>query len=227
MFLFQNTARYYSFSELFEIKQGPMLPSKKNNEGNQESGYRYKSIFISDIPASGQPLDPELLATFSSSKVMKNTHLLKKEDYLISSKGQIKGYALYRSNAFEDGGKGEYLGLVASNHFLVLRPRASTLDAFGTTNFIYNLLDLLIPQFNNLAKQGRKKSGVQFLTISDLQHFSIQMPENGIFEELQREFMQIHQEYESRLKALNLSKVNLEKYNQRLETIFSPSIRRN
>jgi hypothetical protein len=50
------------------------------------------------------------------------------------------------------------------------------------------------------------------------------LPEIGNLEELQREFMQIHQEYESRLNALNLSKVNLEKYNQRLETIFSPGI---
>jgi len=224
MFLFKNSARRYSFSELFEIKQGPMLPSKKNDEDTQERAYQYKSIFISDLPASGQPLDPELLATFSSSKVMKNTHLLQKEDYLISSKGQIKGYALYRSNAFEDDTRNKYLGLVASNHFLVLRPRASTLEAFGYTYFIYNLLDLLIPQFNNLAKHGSKKSGIQYLTVSDLQDFSIQLPENGIFEELQREFMQIHQEYESRLKALNLSKVNLEKYNQRLETIFSPGI---
>jgi hypothetical protein len=169
-------------------------------------------------------LDPGLLATFSSPREIKNTHLLKKLDYLISSKGQIKGYALYRSNAFEDGGKGEYLGLVASNHFLVLRPRASTLEAFDYTYFIYNLLDLLIPQFNNLAKHGTKKSGIQYLTVSDLQDFSIQLPEIGNLEELQREFMQIHQEYESRLNALNLSKVNLEKYNQRLETIFSPGI---
>jgi len=224
MFLFQNTARHYSFSELFEIKQGPMLPSKKNNESSQESGYRYKSIFISDIPASYETLDPELLATFSSPKEMKITHLLKKEDYLISSKGQIKGYALYNSNAFEDGKEKKYLGLVASNHFLVLRPRASTIEAFGNTYFIYNLLDLLIPQFNNLAKQVQKKSGIQYLTVSDLEVFSIQLPEIGLLKELQGEFMQLHQDYESKLKALNQSKMNLEKYNQGLEAIFTPSL---
>jgi restriction endonuclease S subunit len=224
MFLFLNTVRPYSFSELFEIKQGPMLPSKKNNKGVKDTGYLYKSIFISDLPASHESLDPDLLAMFSSIKELKNSHLLKKEDYLISSKGQIKGYALYRSNVFSDVKGKKYLGLVASNHFLILRPRASTLEAFGNSYFIYNLLDLLIPKFNALAKQGQNKSRIQYLTVSDLQNFSIQLPEIGILKELLQEFTQLHEEYESRIKALNQSKMNLEKYNQRLETIISPSL---
>lgn len=224
MFLFLNTVCRYSFSELFEIKQGPMLPSKKNIEDAKENAYQYKSIFISDLPASHDSLNPELLTTFSCKKEIKISHLLKKEDYLISSKGQIKGYALFRSNVFSNEKEKKYLGLVASNHFLVLRPRASTMEAFGNTNFIYNLLDLLIPQFNNLAKHGPKKSGIQYLTVSDLQDFSIQLPEIGILEELKREFMQINQEFESRLNALNQSKADLEKYNQRIEAIFSTSL---
>jgi hypothetical protein len=220
MFLFQHIAHQYTLSELFDIRQGLLLPSKSKREKALNGVNKYKSLFISDMPAAYEPLDVESLADCALTKEIKKTHLLCKQDYLISAKGQIKGYALYHSKAFEDEDSQKYLGIIASNHFIVFRPRTSTLEAFGESYFIYNILDLIIPRLNILTKQSTKKNQTPYRTISDLQNFTIDLPNANTLYELNLAFLELQNDFELKIKELNESRFRLNHYNKSLLTQF-------
>lgn len=219
MFLFQHISHQYTLSELFDIKQGLLLPSKSKRQNALNGVNKYKSLFISDMPAPYEPLNVDSLADFSLSKEIKKTHLLCKQDYLISTKGQIKGYALYHSKAFEHDDI-QNSGIIASNHFIVLKPRTSTLEAFGESYFIYNILDLIIPRLNTLAKQSTKENQTPYITISDLQNFTINLPDAKALNELNRTFLELNKDFEFKIKEMHESRNKLNSYNKSLESKF-------
>lgn len=220
MFLFKHNSHQYALSELFDIKQGLLLPSKSKRANALNGANKYKSLFISDMPAPYEPLVADSLADCSLNKEIKKTHLLCKQDYLISAKGQIKGYALYHSKAFENEDVQNHVGIIASNHFIVLRPRTSTLEALGESYFIYNILDLIIPRLNALAKQSTKKNQTPYITISDLQKFTINLPEATTLYELNLTFLELQKDFELKIKQLNESRFKLNNYNKSLESQF-------
>ena len=155
-----------SLNDLFDIRQGLLV---KDKEGS--AAFKYKTIFISDIPDNPyDSIDLTQVKEYSSSKPFPTKHLLNQEDYLLSCKGQIRGYALKHCLK-------ENVELIASNHFLVLTPRTFAKQTFASDNFfLYHLLDLLIPKLRDHANTKIRKGPVPYITKSELSTIQLNIP---------------------------------------------------
>ena len=215
MFLFSKT-HTYTIGELFEIFQGTAIISKKS-QINTSDGIKYKTIYISDLPNKYETLNFFELNSYESLKKIKKEKLLTEKDYLVTCKGVIKGYALCKSlDIFNDINSNEYQGIVASNHFIVLRPRKSTIEIFQNSYLLYNIIDLIIPELNQFISRKRNKEKLSYITISELENYSFSMPGSNL-NELINEFQKLYNERQEKLNNLIKIDRTISQFNKQIK----------
>ena len=197
MFLFSKTHNY-TIGDLFEIFQGTAIISKKSQKKCIDCG-KYKTIYISDLANKYETLNFVELNEYEPIKKLKKEKLLTQKDYILTCKGVLKGYALCKSlDLFNVMSSNEYMGIVASNHFIVLRPRASTIEIFQNSYLLYNIIDVIIPELNQIISKKSNKVKLPFITISELENFSFSIPGSNL-NELITEFQKLYDERKQNL----------------------------
>jgi hypothetical protein len=220
MFFISKT-HTYTIGDLFEIFQGTAIISKKS-QINTSDGIKYKTIYISDLPDKYETLNFLELNGYESQKKIKKEKLLTENDYLLSCKGGIKGYALCKSlNIFNELASSEYQGIVASNHFIVLRPRTSTIEIFQKSYLLYNLIDIIIPQLNQFASEKSNKVKLPYITISELQNYSFSMPGSN-FDNVITEFQKLYLERHENIRSLNKIDKKINEFNKLFKSSIFP-----
>ena len=215
MFLFSKT-HTYSIGDLFEIFQGTAIISKKS-QINTSGGFKYKTIYISDLPNKYETLNFFELNGYESIKKIKKEKLLTEKDYLLTCKGVIKGYALCNSlDIFKEMPSNEYQGIVASNHFIVLRPRASTIEIFQKSYLLYNLIDIIIPKLNQLVSKKSNKIKLPFITISELEYCLFLLPGSNL-DELINQFQKLYNERQENISNLIKIDEKISQFNKQLK----------
>ena len=193
--------------DFYEIRQGVTV--------TQPNGKAlYKAINLSGIDTCTKIIDKKKLVDYDPVREVGPDKLLTNTDYLVASKGEVKGYSMLDSEEFLHSmtADGSCKGIVASNHFLVLRPRDISGSNMDEIRFAHNLLDILIPEFNKIAsvKAGNSK----FLTINDLGDLKISNPLTN--SDLFRQFTEIMTSYTQKQQALNELKIELDNFNRHL-----------
>jgi len=205
----------FTLSELFEIKQGLTLSSKKeikNTFGNNA----YKVIYVSDLGNPYHLLDFGELTDYATDKKIKEERLLTLNDYVISCKGEIKGFSLYKSTKiFNLLYEKNYSGLFVSNHFIVLRPRKSTLMQYGNSYFLHNILDLLIPIINKSMNHSSEKKTIPYITIAEIEKYSVLLPGPNFRKQI-TDFEKVYQSWSDKFEILREANDTLVKFNNEL-----------
>lgn len=215
MFLFSKT-HTYTIGELFEIFQGTAIISKKS-QINISDGIKYKTIYISDLPNKYETLNFFELNSYESLKKIKKEKLLTEKDYLVTCKGVIKGYALCKSpDIFNEITSNEYQGMLASNHFIVLRPRKSTIQIFQNSYLLYNIIDIIIPELNQFISRKRNKEKLSYITISELENYSFSMPGSNL-NELINEFQKLYNERQENISNLIKLDKTISQFNKQIK----------
>jgi hypothetical protein len=215
MFLFSKT-HTYTIGDLFEIFQGTAIISKKSQKNNS-AGFKYKTIYISDLANKYETLNFIELNDYEPVKNLKKEKILTEKDYLLTCKGVIKGYALCKSlEIFNKIITKKYLGIVASNHFIVLRPRASTIEIFQNSYLLYNIIDLIIPELNQLISKKSNKVKLPYITISELENYSFSIPGSNL-NELITEFQKLYNERQENIKELQEADNAIKVFNEILK----------
>lgn len=200
MFLFSKSSNY-TLGDLFELSQGPAIISKKSLIIESHS-QRYKTIYISDLATKYEALNFSEINDYNSNKKIKEEKLLTDKDYIITCKGVIKGYAMCKSpSLFNDLKLNGYEGLVASSHFIVLKPRQSTLEIFNNSYLLYNLIDVIIPKLNKYVNQNKSRKKIPYITISEIENFSISLPGTDLFD-LINEFQSLYNKRKEIISSL-------------------------
>lgn len=215
MFLFSKT-HTYTIGDLFEIFQGTAIISKKSQKNNS-AGFKYKTIYISDLANKYETLNFIELNDYEPVKNLKKEKILTGKDYLLTCKGVIKGYALCKSqHLFNKMDSKENLGIVASNHFIVLRPRASTIEIFQNSYLLYNIIDLIIPELNQLISKKSNKVKLTYITISELENYSFSIPGSNL-NELITEFQKLYNERQENISNLIKIDEKISRFNKLLK----------
>jgi hypothetical protein len=193
--------------DFYEIRQGVTV-SQSPGKG------LYKAINLSGIDACTKMIDENKLVSYDPVREVGSDKLLANTDYLVSGKGEVKGYSLLDAGEFIHNLtlNGSCKGIVASNHFLVLRPRDISGSNMDEIRFAHNLLDILVPEFYKIAsvKAGNSK----FLTINDLGDLKISHPwsDSDFF----RQYSDIMTRYIQKQQELNVVKIELDNFNRDL-----------
>jgi hypothetical protein len=228
MFLFHNIKNQISLTELVDISQGLPFPNKNKNISEDVVNYRYQTLYVSAMPSSSiEQLNREELSEFYSDKKIKENRLLQLEDYLVSIRGKIKGYALINNqNLFNLSD--DCNGIIATNHFLVLRPRLTARVAFG--NLLYYILDMLMPRINEYAieKQKNKKNGKEnalpFITIADLKEISFIIDQTSDLVDLKKQFEYKYDEYRTAHRNFKIKQTEINAFKNEIINIIQPSL---
>ena len=215
MFLFSKT-HTYTIGDLFEIFQGTAIISKKSQKNNS-AGFKYKTIYISDLSNKYETLNFIELNDYEPVKNLKKEKILTGKDYLLTCKGVIKGYALCKSqNLFNKMDSKENLGIVASNHFIVLRPRVSTIEIFKNSYLLYNIIDIIIPELNQFISKKSNKVKLPYITISELENYSFSIPGSNL-NELITEFQKLYNERQENISNLIKIDEKISRFNKLLK----------
>jgi hypothetical protein len=205
----------YQVRDVFDVWQGITLlqPHEKTVDANPRQ-HLYKVINLSGINACSKVIDESNLIDYPSERDKSHDKLLAEHDYLISCKGEVRGYSLLNSKEVLDNIKkqGSCDGLVASNHFLILRPRMCSTLSSEEIRFLHNILDIILLKFKLIATG---KPGIaKYLTINDVANYSIHYPYTGSFEI--EKFDDIFKRYLEKLHELKEVKKELDSYNRYL-----------
>ena len=214
MFLLTEKIRL-SLSELFEIKQGVALSSKKEIE-KSVGQHTYKVVYVSDLGNPYHLLDFDELTDYAIDTKIKEEKLLTLNDYIISCKGEIKGFSLSKSsNIFNSISELNYSGLFVSNHFIILRPRPSILMMYGNSYFLHNILDLLIPIINKSISQNENKKIMPYITIGEIEKYSVLLPGPG-FQKKITDFEKVYQSWSDKFELFQEANEELKIFNNEL-----------
>lgn len=216
MLLLLMAVTKFQLKDQFEIWQGITVAQTKEKDPElQLPSQAYKLVNLSGIDPCSRQIDDEKLLEYYPARDIKTNKLLKRCDYLISCKGEVKGYSmLYSENVFKEIEKTKSSrGLVASNHFLVLRPRMVAETSINELRFLHNLLDILIPSLKKLASEKGGKA--KYLNINDVADYTFNFPYSNA-KELEN-FNSVIAKYNSRLNDLTMAKRDLDEYNKSLE----------
>ena len=193
--------------DFYEIRQGVTVLQSNGKA-------LYKAINLSGIDTCTKMIDGKKLVDYDPVREVGPDKLLTNTDYLVSSKGEVKGFSLLNAGEFllSMTADGSCKGIVASNHFLILRPK----DISGTNpnevRFAHNLLDIMVLEFNKIASG---KAGVsKYLTISDLADLKIHNPLSNSDSLVQ--FTGIMNRYLQKQNELNKVKIELDHFNHEL-----------
>ena len=193
--------------DFYEIRQGVTV-LQSNGKG------LYKAINLSGIDTCTKMIDEKKLVDYEPVREVSLDKLLTNTDYLVTSKGEVKGFSLLDAGEFLQSmtADGSCKGIVASNHFLVLRPKDISGTNTDEVRFAHNLLDILILEFDKIASG---KAGVsKYLTINDLADLKINNPLSNSDSLVQ--FTGIMNRYLQKLSELNKLKIELDRFNREL-----------
>jgi hypothetical protein len=228
MFLFHNIKNQISLTELVDISQGLPFPNKNKNISEDVVNYRYQTLYVSDMPSSSiEQLNREELSEFYSDKKIKENRLLQLEDYLVSIRGKIKGYALINNQDLFKLSD-DCNGIIATNHFLVLRPRLTARVAFG--HLLYYILDMLMPRINEYAiekqknKTNGKENALPFITIADLKEISFIIDQTNDLVDLKKQFEYKYDEYRTAHSNFKIKQTEINAFKNEIINIIQPSL---
>ena len=186
----------HHLSELFKIKQGLAIQTKKKSS-NQEGKYRYKVIYPSNLNEPFKTLNINDLTDCFTDKEITTDKLLTKEDYIVSCKGVIKGFPMLNSeNAIKKVIESNYQGIIASNHFITLRPFPSTQKGLFSLDFMDNVLDLVVDKMSEFIKNSSGPNKKNHITIFEIGNISIEML-LALNEEKIKEFDRIYKDWKN------------------------------
>lgn len=214
----------FQLKDLFEIRQGVTMV-KQNRTSKKSSGkYHYKVINLSALDTCSRRLVPENLVDYYPGKEINPDKCLSPDDYLITCKGTVKGFSLFFSNELfnKAGDEKPYNGILASNHFFILRPRGiiggnNSPLPFKEKVFLDNLMDIVAEELNKDVAYG-KGSSTKYLTIREVENFVINYP----FKDKKKidEFSVIFDQYYKKLQELNEAKNKLDLFNHELRKLI-------
>lgn len=199
----------YTLDSAFEIRLGNILQPKYKSD-NARDGFKYRVVYSGDFAGGQRVLDINGLTTVYLNKEIKKNKELRKDDYLISAKGGIKGFSLFHTlNTLKEN----ELPLAASNNLIIVRPKEELLKT-NDILYLHNLLDLVVTHIRETAANTVSTGGTQqSLTIRSLAKTSLNHIDNESVRHFQEEFSQISEELEqawlkfegakSKLSALN------------------------
>ena len=201
----------YSLAEIFEIWQGIAPPIPTKNELLNANNI-YKMVYPADLGQVFKSLYTQQLAEFGTEREIKREKLLTADDYLISCKGIIKGFSLQHSEiAPFTQIAGSFKGVLASNQFIVVRPRPSFKEMYGVP-YLHNILDILIPKMNEMTDSSIEKKRLRYITIKDISYISIELPvKECAFK--REEFESLHHSWKESLKQFTKMESMLRDHN--------------
>ena len=200
--------------DLFEVKQGFTVVSPKNSSKDTDSlPNKYKVINLSGINTSSRFLNINDLADHSSEKPVSPDKLLTRNDYLLSCKGVVKGFSLrFSDEIFDDlNHQSTFKGIIASNHFFILRLRKIEESNSKDTYFFHNLLDIISAELNKIA--NNKKGIAKYLTIGDVENYTFNLSDFDLDERIEK-FNGLFKVYEHHLRESYLAKKQLDVLNK-------------
>ena len=134
----------FPLSEAFDFSQGNILQPRNKLILTGKENYCHV-IYPGDISTCDKKIDINKLTLINLPKPIKYSKILKKEDYLISAKGGIKGFSLY--NTLKNSEEAD-TPLAASNNLIVVRPKEEALR-YNTIQYLHNLLDLVVQRLRD------------------------------------------------------------------------------
>ena len=213
MFVFFTQGYPCRLSDIFEIRQGIATPYLKHKV-NPEAGHVYKLIYPADLNLVFKSLDVHSLSEFHSEKELNPARLLTADDYLISCKGIVKGFTLLHSaDQLAAGPRTVRKGVVATNQFIIARPRPSFQEAYGVP-YLHNLLEMLIPTMNEMTASQSEKTVFRYITIRDIENISLELPTKGA-EMKRKEFETLYKSWKKHLELFSKSDELLKAHNQK------------
>ena len=128
-----------TLSDVFKIESG----MKIQGWGGTKTVYMVNPSMIPRL--ENYPITDDLIKVNTSN--IKSEKFLSANDYLISSKQNIRGYSLLNTNNIE--GK----NVIASEHFIVLKYKPTWNAILGNSFLVHKLLDLLVKKLS-VEKEG-------------------------------------------------------------------------
>ncbi|HPR13630.1 MAG TPA: hypothetical protein PLV06_14680 [Bacteroidales bacterium] len=205
----------FRIKDLFEVWQG-ITTNRDRDEypAKKKMSAKYKVVNLSSINDCTGMITSDRLVDYTPARNIPEEKLLTKNDYLISCKGEVKGFSMINSQMFFETKKNTktFPWLAASNHYLVLRPRM--LSGIGHEEIIYlhNLLSIFIPELDNLARS--RPGNTKYLTLNDVANYKIRYPDKRVG--IINEFNRLFNEYSEKLGELNDIKGRLDEFNRSL-----------
>jgi hypothetical protein len=182
----------FSLSELFEIRQGISVPAP--GQRGSEKEYAYRMVYPIDFGKSLRTIEFDQLLSQPLNREVKPERLLTASDYLLSCKGIVRGFSLQHSaEAFTRCDTESCKGILASNHFLVLRARQAQVEMYGLP-YLHNVLDRVVPRLNEMTELRSGQRALRYVTIGDVEQVSVMLPlknaatSRSQFEEIYREW---------------------------------------
>jgi len=203
----------FQVKDQFEIRQGiTKANSGRKEESDKVNSTTYKVVNLSGIDSCTGEIDKSRLVNYTPKRDVSPDKLLSGLDYLISCKGEVKGYSMLYSEDLLSNKQEDYKfkGIVASNHFLVLRPRMISRNSTDEIRFLHNLLDIISAELRSLAVA--KKGPAKYLTINDVANYQFNFPYKDTVEI--EEFKKVSRQYRKSFEDFKKAKERLYDYNR-------------
>lgn len=213
MFILFMAHTKFQIKDQFELRQGvTMTGTKDKGRSKKVESDTYKVVNLSGIDTCTGEISERKLVNYSPVREIGPDKLLSNQDYLISCKGEVNGYSMLLSEDLLSGSKiaSRFKGIVASNHFLVLRPRMISELSVDDIRFLHNLLDILSVELRSLA--AAKPGVTKYLTINDVANYLFSFPFKDAAE--LAEFKAVSVQYRNSLKKFKKAKSRLNEYNR-------------
>ena len=170
LFLLKTSSFTHKLSDLFEMKQGLAVDTTQTKKGEN----KYKVVYPSRLNNPFKTLDIMELSDYYTSSKLSEDKLLSKMDYIIAAKGLIKGFSMYHSEeCLKAVKKEDALGIIGTNHLIILSPKPQTLETFSSSYFLHNLLDQVVNKIIKI-KNSNKNTKQNYLTIGELKDIEIE-----------------------------------------------------
>lgn len=204
----------YTLGELFIIRQGQILPTKK--DFGKIGVYKYKVIYPSDINSFRRRIDFTQLDDYYCDKKIADDKILTQDDFIISCKGTIKGYSMYHAKSeISELEKMGYSGLITSNQCITFKPTASASFFYKSDYYLHNILEQIIPVMNKVSNTKGGGSTINYITINDISKICVKLPVLDKNSEIE-EFNKIFDEWQEKNIQLQDAEFKLEAYNKSL-----------
>ena len=206
MLLLFLPVKKFRLGDHFLIRQGFTI----NDQSTGSS--RYKILNMGDISlCEDTDLNTHLLKDYFSDRDL-NDKTINANDYIITCKGVVKGISLLR---FQQEITQSEFGIIPSNHFLILTPKASPVGLSelneNDISFLHNLLNYFIGQLDKIASE--KSGSNKYLTISDCENFEFSFDSQM---DVLMEYNPLYRKYLSLVKQMKELKQQISYFNNRI-----------
>ena len=189
----------------FDIFQG--LPMTKSHQRKIENVQKLRILTVKSVDFNNKIINKNFLADYySKTKINKDKYILKKNDYVLTSKGKRRGLLIDSSNINEDP-------LLYSQHFIVLRLKPGLEDKAAFFSYLINLFIKDIPYTYS------KSQVAKYTKVKDVIDFQI-----NVGFDLEAEYKNFEKEwviYKSAKKQFMQKEIEFENYLRRLKNKFN------